>query len=100
VTTSESHTELAYDLLLPLGHANDDVVVLLREIRRRDVDVDDLLNRWDREHMANVAGRLEARVYELGGGGWRAEPFIGLAPAQVFDTEAEARAWIATGGHR
>jgi hypothetical protein len=91
-------TEDAYDTLLSVAGVDAYVLDLMRSIARGDVDADELMQRWDREHVTNGAGRIEGRIYE-DEGAWIADPQTGFADPRQFDSEQAARAWIQTGGH-
>jgi hypothetical protein len=97
--SSTDETDIAYEALLSIATCDEGVLDLLRAIRKEGVEVDDLLDRWDREHITNSAGRIEARVYEDEPGGWIADPQTGFADPRRFESEQAAQAWIRGGGH-
>lgn len=92
-------TEAAYNVLLSLADLDDEALNLLRTIAYGGVDAAELMERWEREHVTNLAGRIEGRVFEFPPGEWRAEPKTGFASPRQFPTEQAARAWIQAGGH-
>lgn len=90
--------EEAYESLLSIVEFDSSVLDLLRALSR-SVDVDELLERWEREHLTNGAGRIEARVYLDDSGEWVADPKVGFAGPRRFPSERAARVWILSGGH-
>ncbi|MFN2539561.1 MAG: hypothetical protein ABR549_15610 [Mycobacteriales bacterium] len=96
---SAEHDERAYDIVLDLADYDHEAALELLALIRDHVCEAALLTRWDEEHETNGAGRIEARIYQDEEGSWIADPKTGFSIRRRFATQAEARAWIRSGGH-
>jgi len=88
----------AYDYFLGCVRVDEDVLDLIRDIAANRIDAEALVRRFDREHVVNLTGRIEGRVWH-NGDAWVGDAFVGPmhGTARTFRTEKEAAYWVKTG---
>lgn len=100
MTTTEARADDAYGSLLSLAAFDDTSLRELLTAHRDGVDLGDLLERYDTEHVTGLAGRVEGRVYkdEDTPHTWIAEPYSGSPDPQRFSARILAVSWLHAGG--
>lgn len=96
--TPDEIREEGYEYFLSCVRVDEDVLALVQDIAAGNLDAEDLVKRFEREHVSNLTGRIEGRVWH-DGSTWNAEAFTGPmhGTSREFQTEQEAAYWIKCG---
>lgn len=99
MTATEARADDAYGSLLSLASFDDTSVRELLDAHNAGVDLGELLERYDTEHVTSLAGRVEGRVYQDpdAPGDWIAET-NNAAPDARFSARILAVSWLLAGG--